>query len=113
MAKPERPRYIPSRTRSGSIAPPSWFLRKAVSTFGLSPFATTAMHIVADNLDAQGASRTAVNQISQRGNMSPASARKAVADLLDAGMIFELDARQPGRMMRYAIPPQMPWHPDH
>lgn len=110
MAKAERPRYLPPHGRSSRFAtpPPRWFVREAVTAFDLSPFAVTAMTVIADNLDADGASRTSVSLISKRGNMSRNAAQAAVDHLLEAQVLFELDQRHPGRMMRYAIPKEMP-----
>lgn len=111
MAKREQPRFLPPHGRASRFATPlpRWFIREAVAAFDLSPFATTAMTIIADNLDADGASRTSVSLIAKRGNMSRDTARDAVDKLLEAHLLFELDERHPGRMMRYAIVAEMPW----
>lgn len=111
MAKPERPRYLPPHGRASRFAtpPPRWFIREAVAVFDLSPFAVAAMAVIADNLDETGASRTSVSLIAKRGNMSRNAAQAAIDHLLGAHVLFELDKRHPGRMMRYAIAAEMPW----
>lgn len=113
MSKPERPRYLPPRTGRSKWAspPPRWFVREAVSAFDLSAHAVVAMIIIADNLDDDGASRTSASLIAQRGNTTRETVRTALDQLLEHGVIFELDPRGPGRIMRYAIAAEMPWHP--
>lgn len=110
MAKAERPRYLPPHGRRSRFAtpPPRWFVREAVEAFDLSPFAAAAMLVIADNLDEWGASRTSISLIAKRGNMSRNAAQAAVDSLLEAHVLFELDKRHPGRMMRYAITKEMP-----
>lgn len=114
MAKRERPRYIPPRlgkrdfARSGSY--PRWFTREAVQAFGLTPYDFTAFCIIADNLDAEGISRTATILIAERGGMSEGGAAKAIARLIAADLIYALDAPKKGHIMRYAIPPEIPWY---
>lgn len=115
MPRSERPRYLPPHGRASRFAtpPPRWFYREAISAFELSTFAVTAMSLIADNLDETGASRTSVSLIAKRGNMSRNAARAAVEQLLEGHLLFELDERHPGRMMRYAIAAEMPWNGDH
>lgn len=67
------------------------------------------MAVIADNLDADGASRTSTSLIAQRGNMSRGAAIAATRALLDAHVLFELDEKTNGKIMRYAIPDEMPW----
>lgn len=67
------------------------------------------MAIIADNLDADGASRTSTSLISSRGNMSRNAAAAAIEALLAVHVLYELDEKQSGRIMRYAIPADMPW----
>lgn len=114
MAKRERPRFIPPRLgkrdfdRTATI--PRWFLREAVTAFGLSPYDIAAFCIIADNLDADGASRTAVTLIATRGGMSEGGAAKAVERLIAADLIHTLDSPRKGHIMRYAIAPEIPWY---
>jgi hypothetical protein len=110
MAKPERPRYLPPHGRRSRFAtpPPRWFVREAAEAFDLSPFAIAAMTVIADNLDEDGASRTSITLLAKRANMSRNAAQAAVDALIAARVLFELDPRHPGRMMRYAIAKEMP-----
>ncbi|QUE25560.1 helix-turn-helix DNA binding domain protein [Microbacterium phage SadLad] len=114
MAKRERPRFIPPRVgkrdfeRTGSI--PRWFTREAVMAFGLTPYDFAAFCVVADNLDADGVSRTATTLVATRGGMSEGRAAKSIARLVDHGLIYELDAPTRGRIMRYSIPATIPWY---
>lgn len=112
MAKRETPRYVPAPRRKGSATPPpDWFPREAIVAFELSHPAIIAMFLIADNLNALGESRTSKSLLAARGGMDRGSARRATDELIDHGLLLELDERAPGRMMRYAIPKFMPWTP--
>lgn len=114
MARGERPRYIPPRIgkrdfdRVATI--PRWFLREAVQAFGLTPYDFATFCTIADNLDPNGVSVTAIALIAERCGMSRNGAAKCIDTLIHHQLIFELDPRQKGRMMRYAIPPEIPWY---
>lgn len=114
MAKRDRPRFIPPRLGKRDLARaatiPRWFFREAVTAFGLSPYDIAAFCIIVDNLDADGASRTATTLIADRGGMSENGATKAVDRLLSADLIYMLDTPKRGHIMRYAIPPEIPWY---
>lgn len=114
MAKRERQRYIPPRIgkrdfdRTALI--PRWFTREAVQAFGLTPFDYVAFCVIADNLDADGVSTTAITLVALRGGMSEGGAAKAIARLVAADLIHELDPPKRGRIMRYGITPELPWY---
>lgn len=116
MAKREQPRFIPPRLGMRDYARvslvPRWFAREAVTAFGLSPYDIAAFTVIADNLDANGISTTAMTLIADRGGMSEGGAAKAVGRLLAAGIIHELDPRSKGRIMRYGIAAEIPWTGD-
>lgn len=84
-------------------------MREAVTAFGLTPFDLAAFMVIADNIDADGVSTTAMTLIATRGGMSEGSAAKAVNRLIAADLIHELDTPKRGRIMRYAISPESPW----
>jgi hypothetical protein len=114
MARAQRPRFIPPRlgkrdlVRAATI--PRWFTREAVQAFGLNPYDYTAFCIIADNLDADGVSTTATTLIMTRGGMSKGAANAALSRLVAADLIYTLDAPKKGHIMRYAIPPEIPWY---
>lgn len=113
MAKQERPRYTPPRLGQRDFARttmmPRWFTREAVEAFGLNPYDHTTFVIIADNLDAAGVSQTATTLIASRGGMSRGAAARAIDRLIANQLLFELDPRKNGHMMRYAIPAELPW----
>lgn len=113
MARPERPRFIPPRIGKRDHARvsmlPRWFLREAVPALGLSPYAFAAFCVIADNLGPDGASKTALTLVAERGGMSRGGASLAIEQLLAAQLIFELDERQKGKIMRYAISAEKPY----
>lgn len=113
MANLQRPRYIPPRLGQRDLKRatliPRWFTRDAVEAFGLTPFDYTAFCVIADNMDADGISITATTLVASRGGMSEGGAARAIERLIDAGLIFRLEPPKRGRMMRYALPPEMPW----
>jgi len=113
MAKRERPRYLPpqlgKRDHERTALIPRWFLREAVPGLGLTPYDVAAFLVLADNLDATGASRTAPGLVAERTGMSRRRAVDAVEHLLAAQVIFRLDEQQRGRTMRYAIAAECPW----
>jgi hypothetical protein len=112
MAKGATSRYVPAPRRKGaSTPPPDWFVREAIAAFELSHPAVIAMFVIADNLNNAGESRTSKSLISSRGRMDRGTAKRATNELVDHGLLIELDERTPGRMMRYAIPKFMPWNP--
>lgn len=77
--------------------------------FGLGPYDIAAFLVIADNLDADGVSTTAIALIAERSNMGRGAAARAVDRLISANLIHELDPRQKGHIMRYAIAPELPW----
>lgn len=101
-------RFIPSRGRTSL---PRWFTRDAILAYELSPYEAVAMMIIADNLDAQGVSRTATIAVASRGGMGRRRAGEAIELLVAEHLLVELDPRSPGKIMRYAIPVDMPWIP--
>lgn len=113
MGRQEPPRFTPPRLGQREFARvatiPRWFMREAVSAFGLTPYDISAFCIIADNLDAAGVSTTAMTLIADRGGMSQGGAAKAVDRLVSARVLYELDPRKKGRIMRYAVPIEMPW----
>lgn len=115
MAKAERPRYIPPRRSSNehsrSAVIPRWILREAGPAYGLTPLDILALTLIVDNLDPTGAARLSVTLLADRANVTRNTARAALDRLLADGLIFELDPPLRGRMMRYAVVPEMPWRP--
>lgn len=112
MADARERRYLPPPRRKGaSTPPPDWFVREAIAAFELSHTAVIAMFVIADNMNALGESRTSKSLLSDRGRMSRQTAQNVVDELVDHGLLVELDPRSPGRMMRYAIPKHMPYNP--
>lgn len=113
MAKREQPRFIPPRLGQRDFARaavvPRWFTREAVEAFGLNPYDFATFHIIADNLDADGVSTTAMTLISSRGGMGRGVAARAVDKLISCQLLYELDPRKKGHIMRYAIPLEIPW----
>lgn len=114
MAKRERQRFIPPRVgkrdfERASLVP-RWFTREAVQAFDLTPYDYAAFCVIADNLDANGISTTATTLVAVRGGMSEGGATRAIARLVAADLIHELDERAKGRIMRYGIAPENPWH---
>ncbi|UDL15385.1 helix-turn-helix DNA binding domain protein [Microbacterium phage Pepe25] len=114
MAKRERPRFIPPHLGKRDLARvatiPRWFMREAVMAFGLNSYDIAAFCIIADNLDAEGTSRTATTLIADRGGMSKGAANAALARLIAADLIHTLDPPKKGHIMRYAISPDTPWY---
>lgn len=114
MAKREQPRFAPPRlgqrdfARAAAI--PRWFTREAVQAFGLTPYDFAAFCVIADNLDANGISTTAITLVADRGGMSEGGAAKAIARLLAANLIHELDPPKRGKIMRYGIAAELPWY---
>lgn len=115
MAKGERPRYRPPVVGRAEAArttlAPAWILREAGEEFGLDVFETMALLVICDNLDRDGASKTAISLIAKRGRMGRTRATEAVESLVAHGLIFPLDEQKRGRIVRWALPPEMPWHP--
>lgn len=114
MPKRERQRYIPPRLGrrdfERAAVVPRWFMREAVVAFGLTPHDIAALLVIADNLDAEGVSTTATTLVATRGGMSEGGAAKAIARLIAADLIYELDTPKRGRIMRYGIAPELPWY---
>lgn len=109
MRRPHAARYIPpARRKNTATPPPDWFVREAIAAYNLSPSAVVAMMIIADNLNGRGESRTSQTLISKRGAIGRETAAAAVDQLLESHLLFELDPRAPGRIMRYAIPRDIP-----
>lgn len=112
MANEGRPRWRTPRVGKRELAKvghyPRWFLRHAVARFGLNVFDIAVFMVIADNMDEQGASRTAVKLIHERTGMNRDTARKSIDVLLQCQIIFELDARRNGVSMRYAIATEAP-----
>lgn len=112
MAKRDEPRFTPQYRSAAHAATtgvaPHWFLREAVGVFGLGLPHIAAFFVIADNLDADGVSRTATGLIVDRAGMSRSTAVKAVATLLEHRLIIELDEKRSGAIMRYAIPRDRP-----
>lgn len=113
MAKPQPPRFIPPRLGKRDHArvsvTPRWLTREAVEAFNLTPYDVTALYVIVDNLDSHGVSTTAMTLIATRGGMSVGGAAKAVNRLISTHLLYELDPRSKGRIMRYIIPNEMPW----
>lgn len=87
---------------------PRWFIREAVAIFGLRGSDVKVFLVIADNLDAQGASRTSTTAITTRGGMSRSTAVESLDRLIAFRLIIELDEKRSGRMMRYGIPRERP-----
>lgn len=113
MAEDRRARFTPPRLGQREFARsttlPRWFLREAVEAFALSPYDVAAFLVIADNLDAHGISRTATTLVATRGGMGEGGATKAIARLVSKHLLYELDPRRKGHIMRYSIPVEMPW----
>lgn len=113
MPELTRSRYIPPRraandhARSAPI--PRWILREAGPAFDLTPIDIMVLCLVADNLDETGAARLSVTLIARRANVARNTARSALDRLIAENLIFELDEPAQGRMMRFALAPEMPW----
>lgn len=112
MAKRDEPRFTPQYRSAAQAATtgvaPHWFLREAVEIYALKLSDIAAFFAVADNLSADGVSRTANSLIERRTGMSLSTVKLAVARLVDHGLLIELDEKRSGAAMRYAIPKDRP-----
>lgn len=105
MAKPTPELFTP---RYDSSHLPRWFIREAVSAFGLHGSDVKVFLVIADNLSADGVSKTSTTAITTRGDMSRSTAVESLERLIGYELIVELDEKRSGRMMRYGIPRHRP-----
>lgn len=109
MADREEPRFTPPyRGAARATSAPDWFVREAVKVFGLALSDVAVFYAIADNLDSDGASRTAVSLIADRLDIRRQTASDAIARLVGYGLLIELDPKRSGAIMRYAIPRHRP-----
>lgn len=116
MAEGHEPRYLPQHRNSTQAArstvAPRWFIREAVQVYELGISDIAVFYAIADNLNADGISRSSNTLIATRARLHRETVGEAVARLVEHRLLLELDERRAGAIMRYAIPEEMPW-PGH
>lgn len=106
-------RYLPQHRNTTQAArstvAPRWFIREAVQMYELVGSDIAVFYAIADNLSAEGVSRSSNTLLAQRTKLDRGTVGDAVARLVRHRLVLELDEKRNGAIMRYGIPEEMPW----